>query len=94
MKLTPQFIRKFRQTLLEFFARFVMNTFKLTVGLALGVAVTTTRQTLNPSALTSTPTIMLAVVVLAFFISLVETWQDWEVIPERTQPNEDEVPAA
>jgi hypothetical protein len=87
MKLTPETIQKYRNTLLEFFARFVMNTVKLILGLALGVAIVPTK-TISAAMVASTQNILLMLVVLAFFISLIETWQDWEFVPKKSGGDE------
>lgn len=73
-KFTPEFFKTMRAAMLEFFSRFMLNGFKLIVGFGLGVAVTTTRDVLDPAQITMTPSVLLSLVVLAFFLSLIELW--------------------
>ena len=80
-------ITQIRKTILEFFARLVMNTIKLIIGLSLGVAINF-QGAAETSQLISSKSIMLVLVALAIFISAIETWQDWEQIP--VKPADDE----
>lgn len=75
--------KQIRLTLLEFFARFVMNTFKLIIGLALGIGFVTAnyKVIISPAIMASSQYIMLTLVILSVVISAVETWQDWEFVP-------------
>ena len=75
--------KKISTTLLEFSARFVMNTFKLIIGLALGIGFVAAnyKMVISPTVIASSWYMMLTLIILSLAISVLETWQDWEVIP-------------
>jgi hypothetical protein len=86
--------KQIRKTLLEFFARFVMNTFKLIIGLSLGIGfvVANYKVVISPAIMASSQSMMLALVILSACISAIETKQDWEFVPAPKAAS-DEAPA-
>jgi uncharacterized protein YhhL (DUF1145 family) len=73
--------KRIQEVLLEFIARLFMNVFKLAIGFSLAYAY------LRPAKIFINPEVLLIVSIFGIVISLIETWQDWEVVPTKKAPD-------
>jgi hypothetical protein len=71
-------VKQVQQNLLEFLARLIMNALKIAIGFGFGYAYAHPDRTIVLSF-----QIWLVISLFATVISIIETWQDWEIVPDK-----------